>query len=454
MTASDRAEGSAANRAADGTTARAADCATTHALAEAAARRSYGRLLAFVAARTRDIAAAEDALSEAFASALVQWPLRGVPDNPAAWLLTAARRRVIDGARRQATQDGAADELLALAQPGFGSDGVMGLGGSAGATIPDDRLRLMFACAHPGIAADLRAPLMLQTVLGFDAATIASAFRVAPSAMGQRLVRGKLRIRQAGIPFHVPESHQLPERLDAVLAAIYAVYSEGWSDPVGTQAQRRSMAEEALWLGHLVVALLPQEPEALGLLALMLYLESRRVARRDEQGEFVPLEQQDTALWDAGLINEAEALLHRAAALGLPAFAPGAVDVSRIGRYQLEAALQSAHAERRLGGAIDWAAIVLLYDGLMQLTDSPVVAINRAVALAQAHGVERGWTALRAVTDDARVADYQPYWAARAELLARLGQREAAQAAYQRAVGLEIDPAVRRFLLRRSALLG
>ncbi len=433
------------------------DRATAQALADAAARRSYGRLLAFVAARTRDIAAAEDALSEAFASALAQWPQQGVPDNPAAWLLTAARRRLIDGARRQATQDGAADELLALAQPGFDADRVDGMGGRNTDAIPDDRLRLMFACAHPGIAADLRAPLMLQTVLGFDAATIGSAFRVAPSAMSQRLVRGKLRIRQAGIPFQVPEHHQLPERLQAVLAAVYAVYSDGWSDPLGTQAQRRSLAEEAVWLGRLIVALLPDEPEALGLLALMLYLDSRRMARRDDQGEFVPLELQDTALWDSTLIREAEALLHRAVALCWrvgPAAVAGPPDLQRIGRYQLEAALQSAHAERRLGGAIDWQAIVQLYDGLLLLTDSPVVAINRAVALAQAQGPEVGWAALQAVADDARVADYQPHWAARAELLARLDRRDDAQAAYRRAIGLEIDPAVRRFLLRRAAQLG
>ena len=419
--------------------------ATAQALAQIAARRSYGRLLAFVAARTRDIAAAEDALAEAFASALQRWPLDGVPAQPEAWLLTAARRRLIDAARRAATQIDSAEELLVLAQPAYAGDdhagtGAMPAGHAAAADghIPDDRLRLMFACAHPGIAPELRAPLMLQTVLGLDAASIASAFRVAPSAMGQRLVRGKLRIRQAGIPFRVPEANELPERLGAVLAAIYTAYSEGWSDPAGAQPQQRALAEEALWLGGLTAALLPNEPEALGLLALMLYLEARQAARRSAQGEFVPLDQQDVALWDGGLIHQAETLLKRAAAL------------QRHGRYQIEAALQSAHAAKHFGRATDWPAIVALYDALAALTASPVVAINRAVALAQVEGTAAGLAALEAVGGAPQVAHYQPYWAARAELLSRSGQRAAAQSAYAMAIGLEIDPAVRRFLQRRA----
>lgn len=235
---------------------------TASRAAEAVARRSRGRLLAFLAARSRDIAAAEDALSEALAAALAHWPAEGVPHNPEAWLLTAARRKLIDAARRQGTQAEAADELLVLAQPGFGD--------AAPLAIPDERLRLLFACAHPGIAPALRAPLMLQTVLGLDAAAIGQAFRVPPATMGQRLVRGKARIREAGIPFRVPEPHELPDRLDAVLAAVYAAYSEGWCDPGGAQPQRRTLAEEALWLGRLIASLLPAEPEALGSGALKL----------------------------------------------------------------------------------------------------------------------------------------------------------------------------------------
>ncbi len=417
----------------------AARAAATLALAEVAARRNYGRLLAFVAARTRDIAAAEDALAEAFAAALRHWPQDGVPDKPQAWLLTAARRRLIDVARRQATQDAAAQELLVLAQDDAADVDGSVAGSDAAAAIPDDRLRLMFACAHPGIAPELRAPLMLQTILGFDAASIASAFRVAPAAMAQRLVRGKARIRQTGIPFRVPDADELPERLGAVLAAVYAAYSDGWSDPLGTQAHRRAMAEESIWLVRLIVRLLPDEPEAIGLLALMLYLESRRVARRDALGEFVPLELQEVALWDGALIDEAEALLRRAVAMG------------RLGRYQLEAALQSAHAARRVAGATDWPAIVGLYDALLLLSASPVVAINRAVALAQAEGAAAGLAVLQALAGDARIADYQPYWAARAELLVRSGLHDQAQAAYAQAIGLEIDPAVRRFLQRQAA---
>jgi RNA polymerase sigma-70 factor (ECF subfamily) len=301
----------------------------------------------------------------------------------------------------------------------------------------------MFVCAHPAIAAEARAPLMLQTILGFDAGAIASAFLVAPATMGQRLVRAKAKIRQAGIPFRVPELAELRERLRAVLDAIYAAYAEGWSDPAGTEARRRNLAEEAIWLGRLVASLLPQEPEALGLLSLMLHAQARRVARRDVEGRYVPLAEQDTALWDAAMIDEAESLLHGASVLGT------------IGRYQLEAAVQSAHVIRRDGGRADWAAIAHLYDALAQLTDSPVVAINRAVAITETQGPAAALAALDAVADDPRLAQYQPYWAARAGLLERLGEAAAADGAYELAIGLESDPAVRAFLQgRRAGLLG
>ena len=394
------------------------------------ARASYGKLVAYLAARTRDVAGAEDALSEAFAAALADWPSTGVPRAPEAWLLTVARRKLIDAARRRRTGEEAAP-TLALLTDEFDESG-------DGVGIPDERLRLMFACAHPAIDAGVRAPLILQAVLGFDAATIASAFLVAPSTMGQRLVRAKSRIRQAGIPFRVPEPDELAGRLDAVLEAIYAVYAEGWSDPAGTQARSRGLAEEGIWLGRLVASLLPQQPEALGLLALMLHTEARRAARRDAQGEFVPLDAQDPAHWDATLIDEAEALLLCASRMGAP------------GRFQLEAAVQSAHAARRLTGKTDWAAIVRLYDALLALTGSVVIAINRAVALAAylngPSGATEGLAALEALKDDAQLAQYQPYWAARAALLARTGNAQAATEAYQRAIGLESDPAVRRFL--------
>jgi len=311
----------------------------------------------------------------------------------------------------------------------------------AAADIPDERLRLMFACAHPAIQAEIRAPLILQTVMGFDAGTIASAFLIAPTSMGQRLVRAKRKIHEAGIPFGVPEREELAERLDAVLDAIYTVFAEGWTDPAGTVARERALADEAIWLGRLVVSLLPEEPEARGLLALMLHAEARRPARRDADGGYVPLAEQDPQRWQSPLIDEAEALLREAGA------------ARRIGRFQLEAAVQSAHAVRRTTGRADWAAIVELYDALLALTDSPVVAINRAVALAEIESPAAGLAALDGVAADPRLAEYQPYWAARASLLALAGQKTAADDAYERAIGLEPDAAVRRFLQqRRSAL--
>ena len=400
---------------------------------ERAARESYGKLLAFLAARTGDLAGAEDALAEAFAQALAGWPAQGVPRAPEAWLMAVARRRLVDAARRRRTRNEAMEPLLLLAEEAAGT-------GEAGA-IPDERLRLMFACAHPALAEEARAPLMLQAVLGFDAGTIASAFLTAPSAMSQRLVRAKRKIQEAGIPFRVPEREELTERLQAVLEAIYAAFAEGWADPAGTLARRRDLAEEAIWLGRLVAVLLPDEPEALGLLALMLHAEARRAARRDAEGAFVPLAGQDTGLWNAGLIAEAEALLMRASALG------------GIGRFQLEAAIQSAHAARRLSGRTDWPAVLELYDALFALTESPVVAINRAVVLAELEDAVAGLAALDALAGDKRLVEYQPYWAARAKLLAEAGDPANAREAYDRAIGLEPDPAVRRFLQQERAKL-
>jgi len=399
--------------------------------AEAAARRSYGKLIAFLAARTRDVAGAEDALSEAFAAALAEWPVRGVPRNPDAWLYTVARRRLVDAARRRRLDDAAAEQLHWLAE--------LAADETEEPVVPDRRLGLLFACAHPGIDRSVRAPLMLQVVLGFDAATIASAFLVAPATMGQRLARAKAKIRQAGISLEVPERAALSERLDAVLDAIYAAYTEGWSDPQGADARRRNLADEAIWLGRLLTSLLPDEGEALGLLSLMLHAHARREARRGASGEYVPLGEQDPTRWDAVMIDEAEALLSRANRC-----ASG-------GRYQLEAAVQSAHAVRRRSGKADWLAIEHLYDALCALTGSPVAALNRAVALAETRGPAAGLAALDALAGDARLADYQPYWAARADLLARSGALDAAVDAYRQAIGLERDPAVRRFLQQRAA---
>ncbi|RUW02186.1 DUF6596 domain-containing protein [Mesorhizobium sp. M1A.F.Ca.IN.020.04.1.1] len=399
---------------------------TARAAAEAAARQSYGKLVAYLAARMRDVAGAEDALADAFAAALERWPKSGVPEKPEAWLLAVARRRDVDAVRRRLTGEAARGHLQLIAEEAEAR--------MTHEDLPDERLRLMFACAHPAIEASVRAPLILQTVLGFDAATIASAFLVSPTTMGQRLVRAKSRIREAAIPFRVPERAELGERLEAVLEAIYATFAEGWSDPAGTETRRRNLATEGIWLGRLVASLIPDEPETLGLLALMLFAEARRTARRSPDGDFVPLAEQDVALWDDKPIDEAEALLRRAAIRGT------------IGRYQLEAAVQSAHTARRRSGRTDWAAIRQLYDALMAIAGSPVVAINRAVAIAEAEGAAEGLAALDEIGGDKRVGEYQPYWAARAELLARLGRTAEAAEAYDRAIGLERDPALRHFL--------
>jgi RNA polymerase sigma-70 factor (ECF subfamily) len=406
------------------------------AAAETAARQSYGRLLAVLAARSRDVAAAEDALADAFATALEQWPANGVPDKPEAWLLTVARRRAIDRRRRQRASIDAQDHLLLIGE----ESEAMELEAS-GEDIPDKRLALMFACAHPAINPDIRAPLILQTVLGFDAATIAAAFLVAPATMGQRLVRAKTRIRQTGIPFRLPERSDLPERLDAVLEAIYAAFTEGWSDPAGTETRRRDLAGEAIWLGRLVASLMPDEPEALGLLALMLYAEARREARRGANGDFVPLARQDMALWDDAAIDEAERLLSRAGTMARP------------GRYQIEAALQSAHCARRYTGRIDWPAIADLYLALGRLSYSPVVEVNRAVALAEAGRARAALAILDQLSADRRLAEYQPYWAARGMVLARLDHNDSAREAYRRAIALESDPALRQFLQGRMEAL-
>jgi len=404
--------------------------------AEAVARRSYGKLVAFLAARTHDVAAAEDALSEAFASALADWPRKGCPSNPEAWLLTVARRKMIDSFRGQ--QREISGEDLQLTVEGLSAAAIAA---ETPTQIPDQRLALMFACAHPAIDAGIRAPLILQVILGLNAEAIASAFLMSPAAMGKRLVRAKEKIRQAGIPFRVPEPEELSGRLDAVLDAVYAAFAEGWSDPGGTDVARRDLTEEAMFLARLVTELLPTEPEALGLLALMLHAEARRRARRRADGEYVPLAEQDPALWDSQMIAEAEELLLRASRLG------------SIGRYQLEGALQSAHVDRCRTGRANWDEVVRLYDALFALAGSPVVAINRALAVAELHGATAGLEAIQQVASDARLAEYQPYWAARAELLAKAGAHGEARQAYEIAIGLERDPAVRRFLQKRQSAL-
>jgi len=406
--------------------------AQARSTADAVARRSYGKLVAFLAAKTRDVAAAEDALSEAFASALTNWPVNGCPSNPEAWLMTVARRKAIDAARRPSSCEIATPELDLFAQQVVTELDV---------EVPDRRLALMFVCAHPAIEAGIRAPLILQVVLGLDAKAIASAFLTSPAAMGKRLVRAKDKIRQAGIPFTVPERNELPGRLNTVLDAIYAAFTEGWTDPGGVEVANRDLIDEALFLARLLSELLPEQPEVLGMLALMLHAESRRRARRNVHGEYVPLASQDPASWNSKMIFEAESLLRQASTM------------KSIGRYQLEAALQSAHVFRCRTGHNNWAEIAQLYDALFALSGSPVVALNRALAIAETQGAEAALSAMQEIATDARLVDYQPYWAARAELLAKTGAISEARHAYEIAIGLERDPAVRRFLQQRQFAL-
>jgi predicted RNA polymerase sigma factor len=397
-------------------------------VAEEVAHTSYGRLLAYVASRTGDLAGAEDALADAFERALRTWPERGVPDRPEAWLLTVARRRLVAGARHADVEARAAPSLQLLAEE---AEEIAGRNDS----FPDERLQLLFVCAHPAIDTRLHAPLMLQTVLRVDAARIASAFLVSPATMGQRLVRAKAKIRDAGIGYRIPERNELAGRLDSVLAAIYAAYGTGWDGATGDPASQ-GLADEAIRLARLVDGLLPDEPESEGLLALLLFSQSRRDARRSDAGAYVPLTEQDTDRWSRPLIAEARGLLTRAATSG------------GLGRFQLEAAIQSVHAARLETGSTDWTAIVALYRGLLAIAPSIGAEVGAAAALAESGDPDEGLARLDRL-DPGRVEEYQPYWAVRAEVLRRRGDRDASIDALHRAIGLSDDLAVREFLIGR-----
>lgn len=395
----------------------------TAAQATLAARESYGKLIAILAARTRDVAGAEDALADAFAAALAQWPTSGVPANPVGWLLTVARRSAGHVAARRQTADRSLamvqmleDERNDPASNGFG----------------DDRLKLMFACTHPAIAADVQAPLMLQTVLGLDAARIAASFLVAPTSMGQRLVRAKRRIRDAGNAFAIPEAEDIAERLSAVLSAIYAAYGTAWDDVAGADPRLAGLADEAIWLARLTVQLAPDQPEALGLLALMLHCEARRSARRGPNGGFIPMRNQNISLWSSEMMAEAEAALRAAARLGQP------------GRFQTEAAIQSLHAQSCMTGDRLHGPLAQLYNVLAGFAPTTGVLVARAVALAESGDVDAALLQLDAITN---AEAYQPWWAARARILWLCGQEAAAFEAASRAAGLSNDPGIRRFLL-------
>jgi RNA polymerase sigma-70 factor, ECF subfamily len=403
---------------------------TSHAAVETVARDSYGRLIAYLAARSGDVAGAEDALGDAFVAALKRWPAEGVPEKPEAWLLHVARNRMIDASRRKQVRQKSEKFLQQIAEEAANV-------AKAHEYFPDERLKLLFVCAHPAIDPAARTPLMLQAILGIDAARIASAFLVSPAAMSQRLVRAKNKIRDARIPFRVPEPPELEERVSFVLDAIYAAYTTGWESLMETASTHHALATEAITLGRTLTQLMPREPEAYGLLALMLHCEARREARYTSDGKFVPLDQQDTALWSQSMIDEAERHLRPAAAF------------KRMGRYQLEAAIQSVHANRAKTRRIDWKEIALLYEGLVRIAPSIGSLVGRAVAIAQAGDPASGFAALEQIPTD-RTANYQPYWAARGHLLRLLNRKDEAREAFNRAASLTDDPALREYLFQRS----
>jgi predicted RNA polymerase sigma factor len=418
---------------------RSSERAQAHTPVETAARESYGRLVAFLAARARplDMAAVEDALADAFVAALEQWPTSGVPDKPEGWLLTVARRRLTDLHRRGTTRTEAAVELALIADEAATHAG-------RDDPFPDERLKLMFVCAHPALPAAARTPLMLQTVLGLDATTIASAFLVKPAAMGQTLVRAKARIRDTGLVFAVPEPSEWPARVGAVLEAIYAAFGTGWgaANSAGAGALRDAASDlttEAIHLGRVLAALLPHEPEVFGLMSLMLACEARRGARRTPAGEYVPLSEQDPALWNRRLMTEAETCLATAFSLGVP------------GPFQYEAAIQSAHMRRAVTGQTDWHAIALFYEALVRLAPTLGARVGRAAAVGEMRGAASGLDALNESVSANEAASYQPYWALRAHLLKKLGTDAVAWAeAHAQAVGLCDDPAVRAWLLKQG----
>ena len=385
-----------------------------------------------LAVRSGDLAGAEDALAAAFLDAVESWPRDGVPDSPDAWLWTAARRQIVDAARRHKTRD-AKQHLLALDEELAGDD--------ERTNFPDERLRLLFVCAHPAIDPAARTPLMLQAVLGLAAERIGSCLRVAPKTMGQRLWRAKIKIREARVPFEVEPEH-LGERVFSVLEAIYAAYGSGWEDLTYDVVASQGLTSEAIWLARLVVKLLPAEPEPRGLLATMLYAEARAPARRDVPGVYVPLSEQDTSRWDRAGLAEAEATLEQAAAM------------RRIGPFQLEAAIQSAHIHGRLCGSNDARSIAILYDGLVQVAPTLGARVAHAVASSRADGALHGLALLDAIEPRALRDAYQPYWSARAHILEQLARRSDAASAYERAIGLTEDPGVRGFLLERKRRLG
>ena len=391
------------------------------------------RVLATLIRLLGDFDSAEEALHDAFRAAIEQWPRDGVPANPRAWLVSAGRFKAIDAKRRRSRFDALEDA------PGGGDVAVMDEQAWADPeTVEDDRLRLIFTCCHPALAADAQVALTLREVCGLKTEEIAQAFLTPAPTLAQRIVRAKAKIRDAKIPYQVPSAAELPQRLDAVLRVIYLVFNEGYSASAGGSVVRRDLSAEALRLGRLVVELLP-EPEAQGLLALMLLHDSRRDARTSPEGELIVLEEQDRTRWDRAAIAEGTALVRRA------------LSSARLGPYAVQAAIAAVHAEAASAESTDWNEIVGLYGVLMSMSPSPVVELNRAVAIALRDGAEAGLRLVNAILDRGDLTDYRLAHAARADFCRRLGRYADARASYERALKLTRQEPERRFLTRRLA---
>jgi RNA polymerase sigma-70 factor, ECF subfamily len=409
--------------------------------AEEAFRRESGRALAGLIRVLGDFDLAEDAVQDAFVAALEHWPRDGIPDNPGAWITTTARRRAIDRLRRARilSEKQAVLQAQADAETGFADGRPTADEIEAYGVIPDDRLRLIFTCCHPALPPEGRVALTLRTLGGLQTDEIARAFLVPEVTMAQRLVRAKRKIRDAGIPFRVPPDELLPERLDSVLSVLYLVYNEGYLASGGRAAIRHDLSAEGIRLARLLVDLMPDEPEAIGLLSLMLLHDARRPARIGRDGALVVLEEQDRTTWDGAAIEEGSRLLERAASMRRP------------GPYQLQAAIAAVHDGAESAETTDWARIVALYDRLRLVSPSPVVDLNRAAALAMAHGPDTGLAEIDRLTAGGRLAGYHLLHAARADLLRRADRPNEAAAAYRLALAATVNPAEVAYLERRLA---